>query len=404
VKVLWLSHMVPYPPIGGARQRSFNLLKRVAAAHETHLIAFNVESSSVATLASYKQQLLRYCASADFWELPIRWRGAGWWLRLPLNVFSPRPYSCQSIYSRELATALSKVLADPAFDVVHMDSIDLGLYASTILNASKRPRLILNHHNCESAMATRRAQQSNLLARKFLMQQSQKLRQIESGVAGKADMNVTVSAHDESLLREHVPGLQSTVVDNGTDTDYFQPRPELLQTETLVFAGSLDWYPNVQGLERFRREIWPKLRLERPQIGFILAGRKPVQPLKMWAQTDSRVGLIADPEDIRPLIAKGAVFVCPIYDGGGTRLKLLDAMAMGKAIVSTTIGAEGLEVTHGKHLLIADHPAEFATQTIRLLEGAALRQRLEQEAREFVVRRYGWSAIGPRLLAAYGAA
>jgi glycosyltransferase involved in cell wall biosynthesis len=166
----------------------------------------------------------------------------------------------------------------------------------------------------------------------------------------------------------------------------------------VVFAGSLDWYPNVHGLRRFRAETWPRLRDGRPQLKLLLAGRNPASSVRHWAQTDPSVKLVADPSDIRPCIASGAVFVCPIYDGGGTRLKLLDAMAMGKAIVSTTIGAEGLEVTDGEHLLLADSAEAIAAQIIRLLDNNALRKHLETQAREFVVQRYSWNAIAPRLL------
>jgi polysaccharide biosynthesis protein PslH len=398
MKVLWFSHMVPYPPIGGARQRSFNLLQRVAAAHETHLIAFNLESSPPATLASHQQELSRYCASVEFWEPPVAWRSMAWWLRLPFNFLSAHPYSCESLYSTTLAARLSTLLKSGDLDDIHMDSIDLGLYAPLIMNVPRRARFILNHHNCESAMAERRAQQSNPLARVFLIQQASKLRSLESKVAAMADINITVSGHDESLLRAHVPELRATVVDNGTDTDYFRPQPELLQPDTVVFAGSLDWYPNVHGLRRFRAETWPRLRDGRPQLKLLLAGRNPASSVRHWAQTDPSVKLVADPSDIRPCIASGAVFVCPIYDGGGTRLKLLDAMAMGKAIVSTTIGAEGLEVTDGEHLLMADSAEAIAAQIIRLLDNNALRKHLETQAREFVVQRYSWNAIAPRLL------
>jgi glycosyltransferase involved in cell wall biosynthesis len=163
----------------------------------------------------------------------------------------------------------------------------------------------------------------------------------------------------------------------------------------------LSWYPNVSGIQYFARDIWPMLKKQNLGIRWYLAGRSPSEPVIRIAKNDPDITLIPDPEDIRPWVWKGAVFICPIIDGGGTRLKILDAVAMGKAVVSTTIGAEGLDVTPGEHLLVADEPDEFARRVGEVLGGDSLRQRLGACGRALVERLYSWEVITRHLGEAY---
>jgi glycosyltransferase involved in cell wall biosynthesis len=147
--------------------------------------------------------------------------------------------------------------------------------------------------------------------------------------------------------------------------------------------------------------MWPSLRQSAPEVRLEIAGRNPPEWISTWAQSDPQVTLTASPEDIRPYIDRAAVFVCPITEGGGTRLKLLDAMAMGKAIVTTSIGCEGLRVIPDRDLLVADSPAEFNAAIFRLFEKLDVRQKMKQAARELVVREYSWNRVGDQLENAY---
>ncbi len=189
--------------------------------------------------------------------------------------------------------------------------------------------------------------------------QADKLEELEREVCHLFDANLTVSSEDARLLATIDPQAHFHVVENGTDVDFFRPLGSPEEQNTIVFAGSLDWYPNQSALQHFRAAMWPGLRHSAPGVRLEIAGRNPRSWLTDWAQSDPQVGLTASPEDIRPCIDRAAVFVCPIMEGGGTRLKLLDAMAMGKAIVTTSIGCEGLRVMPGSDLLIADGPADF---------------------------------------------
>jgi glycosyltransferase involved in cell wall biosynthesis len=251
-------------------------------------------------------------------------------------------------------------------------------------------------------MARRRAQlASGPLQKTYLNSEARKLARLETRVCPQCNVNLTVSADDAELLRQNNPAVHAHVVENGTDTEFFHPLPVEEEPNTIVFAGSLNWYPNLSALEYFRREVWQLLKRESPRIRFYVAGMRPPEWLAKWAAADSRVTLVADPDDIRPWIARAAVCICPILDGGGTRLKILDAMAMGKAMVSTRFASEGLRVQEGKELLLAATAEEFAAHVLCLLRDDRARSRMATAARSLVEREYSWQRIGEQLQAAY---
>lgn len=399
MKLIWLSHFIPYPPRGGSFQRSFNLIRHISSKYETILIALNMQGEPKERSAEYAAELGKYCAEVEIWEPPYPWRGARWWGQLMFSPFHRLHYGARALWSPALGKRWEAVLARHPGALVHFDSIDLALYFPPAGNF----HTVLNHHNCESAMAERRAQKEPSLARRaYLRQQAAKLRRLEQQVCHRFGVNLTVSEVDAQTLKARNPQAICSVVENGTDTEYFHPSA-VTQTEpeTIVFAGGLRWYPNISGIRLFVREIWPLLRHQRPVIKLYLAGRTPTAAVKELARSDSAIELIPDPVDIRPWVWKATVFICPIIDGGGTRLKILDALAMGKAIVSTTIGAEGLEVRHGEHLLIADDPQDFAMNVLRLLDDSALRQRLAAHGRALAEAKYSWHAVGKHLEEAY---
>jgi glycosyltransferase involved in cell wall biosynthesis len=234
-----------------------------------------------------------------------------------------------------------------------------------------------------------------------LQHQAHKLAEVEAAFAHRVSLNLMVSDVDAERLRDINPLARTRLVENGTDVEYFRPQDERLEANTIVFAASLRWYPNQSALAFFDREIWPRIKQRSPGVHFIVAGQQPPEFLVRWAKSDASIEFVPDPADIRPYIARGAVYVCPIIDGGGSRLKLLDAMAMGKAIVSTTIGAEGLRYRAGLHMLIADDPQEFADKVVGLMQDGCECRRLAATARQLVKDEYSWQAIGSDLARAY---
>jgi len=399
--LIWLSHFIPYPARGGAAQRSFHLMQEAAQRHRVTLIAFNRPMQDAAMLEASRGAFEKFCHRVEFWDLPVAWKGPRWWAQLALAPFYRWPHSALSYKSPEMARRWQAVLDEHPQTLIHLDSSDLAVFVEPAL----RFPTVLNHHNCESAMALRRASlESNPVKRFVLRHQARKLATVEAALCNRVALNLTVSAEDAERLREVDPLAQTRVVENGTDVEYFHPQDDLLEGRTIVFAGSLDWYPNQSALAFFKREIWPLIKQRCQCVRFIVAGQNPPEFLARWAKADPAIELVPNPEDIRPCIARGAVYVCPVQDGGGSRLKLLDAMSMGKAIVSTTVGAEGLRYEAGTHMLIADDPQHFADSVVLLIEDSLLRSSMSVASRKLVLDEYSWEVIGCKLAGAYEAA
>jgi polysaccharide biosynthesis protein PslH len=398
MKLLWFSHFIPYPPKGGAAQRSFNLLRHASRTYEISLIAFNLHAHLRPSLDEWGRELEKYCANVEFWEMPIRWKSPGWWARAGISPLDETPYGCRSFWSPPLATKWKVTLQRHPGALVHFDSIDLALFAG----AAAGLRKVLNHHNCESIMAKRRAaKQSNPLKSAYLRSQGHKLAQLESKWCPSFDVNIAVSQVDVRSLQSQSPAAHFHVVTNGTDTDYFRPVAMEEEVNSLIFAGSLRWYPNISALRYFVQHVWPLVKQRCPGVRFYVAGMKPSDSLVRWLECDPNIAVVPDPEDIRPWLARASVVVCPMIDGGGTRLKILDAMAMAKPVITTSVGCEGLRVKHGEDILVADAAEDFATMVSVALGSKALRQRVGIAGRALVEDGYSWRSIGTHLEEAY---
>ncbi|HET7841069.1 MAG TPA: hypothetical protein VFM21_05660, partial [Terriglobia bacterium] len=215
-KLIWLSHFIPYPPRGGSRQRSYNLLRHISAKYETHLVALNMQCETTARAAEYARQLGQFCAEVEIWDPPYRWRGARWWAQLLFSPFYRDAYGARALWSPTLGRRWASVLASSPGALVHFDSIDLALY----LPPARPFRKALNHHNCESAMADRRAEkEANPFKKAYLHSQAGKLRRAEQELCHQFNVNLAVSELDVETLRLINPRANFHVVENGTDTE-----------------------------------------------------------------------------------------------------------------------------------------------------------------------------------------
>jgi glycosyltransferase involved in cell wall biosynthesis len=401
VRLVWFSHFVPYPPKGGNLQRSYNLIRQASRSHQVTLVALNFLGESPERLRSHTDELKKYCDRVEIWEVPYQWRGLRWQLEALASPFFRDPFSCRALYSKELCSRWEQILREHPGALLHFDSIDLALYALSARDFRK----VLNHHNCESALAWRRAQQeSNLLKKAFLSLQARKLVRMEQSICAQFDSNLVVSEEDGALLRVNQPRTHTHVVENGVDIGYFQPSSVQEEFETVAFTGMLNWYPNISGMCFFVREIWPLVKKSFAGSRLSIAGKRPSGEILELARKDSSITVVQNPDDMRPILARSAVVIVPLLDGGGTRLKILDAMAMGKAVVSTTIGCEGLRVTQGENIIIADSPRDFAERICFLFASIAHRARIGSAARVLVEREYSWDKIGRDLEHAYACA
>ena len=400
MKILWFSHILPYPPKGGVMQRSYNLIKEAAKENEVYLFAFNQKAwlPTKEDIIKAKKEFERFCKKVEIFELPSDKSKATWYSLVLKSFFSKDAYTINWTKSKKMRKKIKEFLATNHIDLIHCDTIGLAEYVRDIKEIPKG----LNHHNIESHMMLRRAKrEKNLFKKIYFLQEAIKLKKYEKQVCPKFDMNLVVSELDKERLLNIAPNSKVEVIPNGVDINYFKPNNNKIKKDNLVFAGRMNAYPNEDAVIWFLKQIWPLLKKEVPNATSTIAGRNPTFRIKKLAQNDSSILITGYVDDIRPFIAQAEVYVCPIRDGGGTKLKLLDAMAMGKAIVTTTIGAEGLGVIHERHVLIANDPKIFASQVLLVFNNPDLRKYLSQNARQLVKKEYSWEIIGKKLNSLY---
>lgn len=400
MKVLWLSHNVPYPPIGGVLQRNYHLVHQVARRAELHLVALRQRAlcPDDATLEEAREVLGGFCASVQFFPLDWDERPHVRPLRAVPVIAGRRPYIAARYDSVACHRALAQ-LAPQSFDLVHLDTIGLIPYWRHL----RGPAAVLNHHNAESTMLVRRAAgEARPQMRAVLRWQANAVRRWERDYCPQFAANLVVSALDGERIREIAPTARTTVVANGVDTTYFDLPPNTEPTARgIVLLGSQAWYPNRDAVEYFLDDIWPKILAEEPKAVCTIIGQDPCPRALAADRDDPQVRVLGFVEDLRAELAQAAVFACPFRQGGGTRLKVLDAMAMRKAMVTTTIGAEGVPLQDGKHCLIADGAAAFAAAVVDLIRHPERRAQLGHNGRALVEAQYDWNAIGERLIQAY---
>jgi glycosyltransferase involved in cell wall biosynthesis len=270
------------------------------------------------------------------------------------------------------------------------------------------PRWVFDAHNAEHLLQRRMFQRDARNPKRWVSAlyswlQWRKLARFEGSICRQADCVLACSPADAGALRGLVPGLQPVLLPNGVDTDYCQPgivAPAHLVSPSLVFTGKMDFRPNVDAILWFCAHVMPRIRVANPQAHLYVVGKSPHPRLAALAENPG-VTLTGFVEDVRPYIAAASVYVVPLLTGGGTRLKVLEALAMGKAIVSTSLGSEGIPVEDGRELLLADEPHSFAQRVLSLLADEPRRRELGAMGRAFAVNRFDWKTVAAPLQELY---
>jgi polysaccharide biosynthesis protein PslH len=400
MKILWLSHFVPYPPKGGCFQRSYNLLKEAAKNHDIHLVALRHKASThpVSETEKARTELERFCRQVRIIDVSSRNSGISLQVLAIKSLLQGKPFSVNLFRFDEMRRCIREISRSVRFHVVHYDTISLAEYFQDVDGVPK----VLNHHGVESFMVERRiANEPNPLKKLYLAIESRRLKKYEEDYCAKFDLNIAVSELDKAMLQEIAPSARFEVAENGVDVHYFSRRDDYRSRDRIIFAGRLDQYSNRDAIIHFCTNAWPLVRSAIPDMKLTIIGNNPPPRLVDIAGNDGRIELLGYVDDVRPHFARAAAVVCPIRDGGGTRIKILDAMAMGMPIVSTTIGCEGIDAVPGVDVLIADTPGEFLEKIRELSRNAALRENLGTRAREKAEKTYSWDIIGKKLSACY---
>lgn len=398
--LLFLGQCLPYPIHNGVAARTFNVLKQLQEAYDIVLVAFyriNHQPDRGAVDAARKA--LRRVAGfvAEPTPIPNEHSALRKLWDHARSIAGGRVYTYYEYDSRAFARRLGAVLRARAPDLVHLDSLDLHRWVPQL----PRVPITCTHHDIESELLRSRARRlDNAILRNYLRFQAGRSERAARQLCPDFALNVMMSELDASRLQALAPGAATLVVPNGTDTEYFRPNGAHAIAGRVVFMGPTYSFPNRDAVEFLLADIWPRIRAADRGTSLRLIGRNTEADQARYAVEPGVVPL-GHVADVRPALSEAACCVVPIRVGGGTRLKILDAWALGKAVVSTSIGCEGLDAVDGENILIADTPAAIAGAVLKLLTDERLRTRLEHNARRTAVQTYSWNVVGRRIRSAY---
>jgi len=400
-----LCQTLPYPPDSGVAIRSFHVLRLLARAFDVTALCFyrrtplsfgGPEGGTIEHELAQRLDGLRRLADVEAFPVPQEhsaWRLAWDHLRsVSLNqVYTAFVHDSPTVRSR-----IVHLLQSRRFDVVHVDSITLSGYLPLLGDVP----VVCVHHNVESVLLQRRAGvERKPWRRAYLLHQAHLMEREERRWCGRCQLNVVVSEADRVELQRIVPGANCAVVPNGVDIEAF--RPCVGRDDGIVFVGGTNWFPNRDALQYFCDAILPRVRATAEITAVRWAGGGASDEARRHYLHRYGVELTGYVPDVRPYVRDAACYVVPLRVGGGTRLKILDAWAMGKAVVSTSVGCEGLAAEDGRNILIRDDPDSFAHAVCAVLHDGALRRRLGVEGRRTVERHYSWERIGDSMLRLY---
>ncbi len=391
--VVIVDEELPYPATSGKRIRTLNLTLRLARQHRlTYVCHRNADANEAQAAAAYFREQGITPLVVDRTVPPKR--GPGFYGRLAANLFSPLPYSVASHTSPALVEALREV---ERRETVDLWQCEWTPYAQALRWPTKAPRLVMAH-NVESVIWQRyRDTERNPLRRWYIAEQHRKFARFEREALGEMEQVVAVSSVDAGRLRDEFGLRRVEVVENGVDTGWFRPRSVPRDPTRLLFLGSLDWRPNLDGLARFLTDVLPGLRLRQLDLEVDIVGRNPPDWLRQAAVSTPGVSLYPDVPDVRPFLARAALLVVPLRIGGGSRLKILEALACRTPVISTRIGAEGLELTPGEHFEQVEEIDDLGPSVARLLRAPERAMQQAEAGLQRVRQRYDWDHLAEQL-------
>ncbi|QGY39173.1 glycosyltransferase [Pseudodesulfovibrio cashew] len=390
MNVLVIDEDFPHPTNTGKRLRTYNLLSRLQASHTIHYV-FHGNQVELPGCPNIR------CHPIDKAFTPKR--GLRFYAELLGNLVSSKPYIVSRHYSEPMMGKVNDILHENEIDLIHCEWTP---YTENIRSLLGVYPTILSTHNVESQIWGRYFEnEGNLLKKAYIYLQWKKMAAYEKDVAGRYDHVVCVSDNDAEFFSRHAPAGRVSVVPNGVDEVYFSPRGGKQKQGNLVFTGSMDWRPNQDAVSYFVEEIFPLIRERNPEAQFYVVGRYPPEGLKaQWEQTEG-VTVTGIVDDVRGYIEDAAVYIVPLRIGGGSRLKILEALSMEKVVVSTRVGAEGLALEDHIHLLLRDDPALFASCVTDILASGKEYAGIAREGRQQVLETYTWDSISTVLDAAW---
>jgi len=391
MRVLQFAPRVCWPLDTGAKLRNYHLARVLAQQARVSLLAFTDQEQSLAELEKFYEQVTIVRRDPGYTFSKILRGAIG---STPLPVLN---YTTES-----MRQALEGILSDKEFDIVQVESIHLMEYLPIIRAARSRPLVICDWHNIESELMRRYSEREpNFFRRAYARKTARLMSEFESRAMREFDAHIAVSQRDAERLRILHPDARIFMIENGVDTAYFSGTQNDSRTrKKIIFVGSMDYHANVDGAVSFAREVWPRVREREPQLVFAVVGKDPTLEVRELAKIPG-VEVTGTVDEVRPYYREALAAIVPLRVGGGSRLKILEAMAAGVPVISTSLGAEGLNVRNGENILIADTSEQLIEAIIRVVENEEQRKQIITGGRALVSYRYDWSRLGANLFEIY---
>lgn len=399
MRILLICPVLPVPTTGTGT-REFNLIKQLAREHEFVLVTWAPREK-----IAYAEVVKPYVMDLEIVSLvpfhpPATWVER-WRHRIYMwiyTVLASRPHYVHVYPVKEIKRVVRGLLNRYQFDLIHI----VGLYCADILNVSRSLPSVLTAIDVEtSKQAMIASQEKTVLKRLLWWFELRKLTRYESASFGRFDAVLTMSEEDSVLVRQLASRCKAYLVPNGVDVDYFQCEHTRRDPDRIVFFGNLGYFPNIDAIAYFCHEIWPSILDQLPTAKLDVIGPDATEEIKELAKRSKNVDLIGFVKDIRPHLWTASACVVPLRIGGGTRLKILEALGAGCPVISTSLGATGLCLTPLKDILIADSPDTFANAVLRVMRDPLLRQSLSLNGQKTVASRYDWAKIAAQQAAVY---
>lgn len=383
MRILFLSPFVPYPENSGSKMRAMSLLRSLKD-HEVILLAFKDKKERI-----HDKELKKYCSELYVFQRPVITA-----IQRFINHFSFKPLLSIRFYTSEAQKKLKEILKDKEIKIVVTETLLMAEY----IRSQKNIYNVLDEHNLEFVRASRRIKGCKSWAKKiYFYLIMMRLKKYELKTLTNFDRCLVCSKVDKKTLEKFFPDKNVNVIPNTVDTHYFSYIQKAPDSKKIIFTGTMWYEPNVDAVRYFSREILPLLKADFPDVEFDIVGDRPTEDI-LSLSAEKGVSITGYVDDIKPFLSKASVFVAPIRMGSGTRLKILGAMSMGIPVVATEVGCEGIEVTDGENILIAENPYQFRDKIMKLFKDRNLRNHISKEGRTLIEQKYSHEVVERELI------
>lgn len=390
MRILYVLPELPYPPDRGGRIVMYNFVRGMMKRHDVWVCSLIHHKEDRQHVEVFRE----ICPNFKVFPAGSRWSS----VRMIYSLLSSDPYKVIRFRNRKMMSWVQRCIAENKIDLVHCQNF----YTAQYVTGEEPCARVLYKENFETLMLQRYLQglRGSRLLKWAAGLQVKRTFDYETSICKRFDKVVLISDADRHRFEMHQKDVPLESLPPGVDLEYYRPSPQQPVKSRVVFTGSMNYFPNVDAVNFFCSSVWPIVRKSIPDAEFLIVGQRPEAAIQRWHGKDG-IRVTGRVDDVRPFAEESAVYVVPLRIAGGVRLKILEAMAMGKAVVSTSIGAEGLDLAAGRDLLVADRPQEMARQVIALLTDTNKRVRLETQARAFAERHGDWDKQIDRLEAIY---